>query len=160
MITQDRLKDLMTYDPDTGEFRWRRGRFGAKAGKRAGHTDVRGYVTLRLDYKKYYAHRMAWLYMTGEHPIDIDHANMDKSDNRFVNLRTATRSQNMVNTRRRSDSKTGFKGVSQLPGGRFRAVLSIDGRPCHLGTFATAEEASAFRTKEAERLYGEFYRPE
>lgn len=159
MITHERLKELVTYDPATGDFRWRVTRHSAVAGRTVGHTDVRGYVTLRIEYRKYYAHRLAWLYMTGECPKDIDHINMDKSDNRFGNLRLADRRQNMVNTPLRRDNQTGFKGVSVLPGGRYRAVVHVNGAPKHVGVFDTAEEAAEARHAAASALYGEFYRP-
>ena len=161
-MTQERLKELLRYDPETGDFFWVLTRCRRlKPGMLAGHKTAHGYVTIRVDGKPQYAHRLAWLYMTGAWPLaEIDHANLMGADNRFVNLRLADRTSNVANRRLRRDSSSGFKGVFRTrSGNRFTAQIRIDGKPVHLGTFDTAEEAFAFRNQEAERLYGEFYRP-
>lgn len=91
MITQSDLKDQLRYNPRTGEFRWLRGgRFNRLAGKSAGYRDPDGYLLIRIGGVLYQAHRLAWLYMTGNWPNGgfIDHRNTDPSDNRWVNLGT------------------------------------------------------------------------
>lgn len=143
MITPDRLREVLAYDPDTGQFHWRvrgRGKY-KRPGAHAGHYDGR-YVTMRVDGRKYYAHRLAWVYVHGVWPDgDIDHINEDKSDNRISNLRPASRSQNMLNVSRASErSQSGVRGVSPRRG-RWRATIS--GR--HIGDFDTIEEAAAAR---------------
>ncbi len=159
MITIQRLKELVTYDAETGCFAWVRRMRGVKPGRAPGHLAAHGYWTIRLDQRPYYAHRLAWLYMTGEWPaLEVDHINGNPSDNRWTNLRAADRTQNVVNRPRRRDSSSGFKGVYRARSGRFTCQVRIDGKARHLGTFDTAEEAFAARNAEAQRLYGEFYR--
>lgn len=162
MITQEQLCALMRYDPETGIFSWIKSRPGASLVRRVGSADpTNGYIKIRVMYRPYYAHRLAWLYMTGAWPPDdIDHINRNKTDNRWANLRLATRGQNGVNTKRRRDNTSGFKGINQLPSGRWRAVITLNGKPCHIGTFDTAEEAFSARNALAETIYGEYYRPE
>src|SRR5258708_7110488 len=100
MITQERLRELLTYDPETGIFRWKKERnHYVKAGKIAGFKHiVHGYMHIKIDYVLYRSHALAWLYVTGEFPvyphIQIDHRNSKRDDNRFENLRKATHAQN------------------------------------------------------------------
>ena len=112
-LTQDYLKSILHYDPDTGIFRWAKRRATwIPAGTIAGSTCEKGYAIIVINYKIYRAHRLAWLYMTGSHPPEfIDHINLDRKDNRFCNLRLSTRAQNMQNFRIRPDNKSGVKGV-------------------------------------------------
>ena len=142
-LTQARLKELLSYDPDTGEFMWvRRGRgFRFKCGS----VGLGGYISIRVDKKLYLAHRLAFLYAYGELPeFDIDHINGNKKDNRLVNLRQATRAQNTFNVGVRRNNTSGYKGVSWDKGkGKFAAYAMICGKKKHLGRFDAAEEASA-----------------
>lgn len=111
MITQERLKELFEYNPDTGLFIRRigvRGK-GGKAGTVAGTTLSSGYITISVDGEKEYAHRLAFLYMTGEMPEVSDHINRVRSDNRWHNLRSATIQENNRNVKRKS--KSGYTGV-------------------------------------------------
>ena len=171
-ITQDFLKSILEYDPDTGTFTWKprpvRPEFSrtdkvwnaAWSGKVAG-TLCHGYVKLCIGYgKQYNAHRLAWLYMTGEWPEhDIDHIDLDRSNNAFSNLREATRWQNILNKRRRSDNKSGHKGVSQhTQSGMWRARVSMNGKVVHCSLHKTKEAAAAAYEAAARELHGEFAR--
>jgi hypothetical protein len=106
MLTAERLRELLHYDPDTGVFTWlrvkgRRVRVGALSGKANGG----GYFQIGVDGRIYYAHRLAWLYVHGEWPVaSIDHVNCDRCDNRLANLRPATKAQNAANARKRTDT--------------------------------------------------------
>lgn len=92
-LTQEVLKSLLYYDPETGIFVWLVTRQRSPAGKEAGGYDEKGYRRICVNGTKVRAHRLAWLYMTGEWPEDqLDHINGLKDDNRFVNLREATNS--------------------------------------------------------------------
>src|SRR5262249_32141337 len=111
MITQERLKEVLFYSPKTGTFIWRvtlnpRGKAGSVAGCKDG-----AYWAIRIDRTLYDAHRLAWLYMTGEWPEGIDHRDKDGINNRWKNLREADQSQNGANSRLRVNSATGYKGV-------------------------------------------------
>ena len=87
-LTQERLKELLKYFPRTGRFRWRvRGPRGEPVGREAG-TRHGGYRSIGIDGVRHYEHRLAWLYVHGEHPTgDIDHDNGNPADNRISNLK-------------------------------------------------------------------------
>ena len=153
MITQTELKNLLRYDPETGAFYYLTDRKQAKAGGMAGVRHSQGYTQIRIGLgKAFLAHRLAWLYVYGHMPAEIDHINRDKTDNRIVNLRSVTRSENLRNTKVRIDNASGVKGVYY---GRasWYAQLNVGGKIKHLGSFASKEEASAARLM-AERIYG------
>lgn len=98
ILTAERLRELLTYDPETGEFRWRYTRGCRARGQIAGTVTCLGYLTIAIDGRKYKAHRLAWLHVHGEWPYpEIDHINRIKLDNRLVNLRRATRAENNAN---------------------------------------------------------------
>lgn len=150
-ITQDRLKELTVYDPETGVFTWRIGRPRAPKGGMVGWRDD-GYICMEVEGRKYRAHRLAFLYMTGSFPqAEVDHRNGRRDDNRWCNLRAATHSQNQGNYSRQSNNKSGFKGVT-LNQGRWMATCG--GR--FFGRFPTREEAARAYDKAALERYGEF----
>lgn len=155
-ITQARLKELLHYDPETGVFTWAIARRKCRKGHIAGTMNGNGYVRIIIDRKKHYAHRLAWLYVTGKLPDDqIDHVNMDKSDNRFCNLREATCQQNNVNKNART--ATGSKGVVRV-GNKYRAMIWSGGTTMHLGYFDTELEAREAYAQKANELHGEYAR--
>jgi hypothetical protein len=163
MLTAERLRELLSYDPATGIFRWlasRRGHAGkAAAGSVAGTAAHHGYVAIGIDGRQYYAHRLAWLWMTGEWPAEaVDHIDGCTSNNAWANLRAAAHNENMRNRRKQKNNSTGFKGVIKV-GDKFRAQIKDGRKHVHLGIFATAEEASAVYLAEIERRHGEFARP-
>jgi hypothetical protein len=160
VITQQRLRDVLGYDPETGVFTWLRTKGSrAVAGSKAGRRARLGYIEIMVDRRRYQAHRLAWLYMTGRHPEHlIDHINMDPGDNRFANLREATHSQNKANALRHRDNSTGRKGVYRTAGGRYHAMIGVTGKIHCLGTFATVEEAGEAYMTAAREHFGEFAR--
>lgn len=151
-IAPERVRELLAYDPDAGILSWktdvRAGRnlafVKAHAGARAGFPTSFGYRAISIDGKRTSEHRVAWLLMTGAWPEhDVDHINGKRDDNRWSNLRQATRSQNMQNLKRaHADSETGLLGVERKRD-RFAARISIDGRRRWLGVYDTAELAHA-----------------
>lgn len=142
MLTQARLKELLDYDPETGEFRWKETRRARKKGKVAGSICSGGYLQVCVDATLYMAQRLAWLYMTGEWPeFLIDHIDGVRSNNRFVNLRQATNAQNLQNLRASySTNQLGLLGVCKA-GNRFMANITVDQKRYHLGSFDNPEEA-------------------
>jgi hypothetical protein len=155
-VTQEELKLVVTYDPETGVFRW----LASKAGRRAEAGTVlkpRGYVQLCVDGKRYYAHRLAWLYVHGVWPTNyIDHINSTPSDNRIVNLREATLNENLQNRGSNTNNTSGHLGVSwRKDCARWEARLMVDRKTHHLGLFEHIEDAVAAR-KTAEQLYHPF----
>ena len=165
-LTQERLKSLLSYDPATGIFRWKvdircgaNNRLMRRSGDVAGSVTDSGYGIICLAYKRYYAHRLAWFYMTGKWPENqVDHIDLDRSNNRFDNLRQATVCQNGAN--RRTRAKSGFKGVVKLKQaqGSYMAQISIDGVPKYLGCYPSAELAHAAYLQAAVARHGEFLR--
>lgn len=162
MLTAERLRELLSYDAQTGLFTWRvsrPGRYG-RVGAVAGFFDSSGHRRICLDCETYAAHRLAWLYVHGEWPVgDIDHKDTVRSNNAIDNLRPATNAENHFNMRRHRDNASGFKGVDfHRKVGRWRAVIHVGGKQSHLGYFDTAEAAHAVYVAAATEHYGEFAR--
>jgi hypothetical protein len=157
-LTAERLRELLSYDPETGNFKWRVTKGRARAGDRAGCIYTRGYAYIRIGGAAYKAHRLAWLYVHGHWPKEfIDHINGHRADNRLVNLREANRIQNFANSRLSCSNTSGFKGVSWDK--RWRKWISSigsSGRTVYLGWFDTPEEAHSAYMAEARKLHGEF----
>lgn len=146
-ISANRLREVVNYDPQTGLFTWATPRFKCRPGDVAGNSShPRGYIQIRLDYRRYYAHRLAWLYVYGVWPeAVIDHINGCTSDNRIENLRDVSQRSNNEN-HRCSSSKAAVPllGVSlNRKTGRYVAQIRIQGRQTGLGYFDTAEQAHA-----------------
>lgn len=144
MLTQERLKELLSYDLESGEFRWRVERRGAAKGNIAGRLTASGYNHISIDSSSYYAHRLAWLYVHSVWPTrDIDHIDADKANNRLKNLREVTRTQNLFNTGLWSHNTSGYKGVHyRKSSGKYMAYAQLEGKTKHLGSYTTAELAS------------------
>lgn len=144
-LTQARLKELLHYDPETGIFTYKlRFAHRIRVGDPVTSTNDNGYLRLCLRYKKYYLHRLAWLYMTGEWPLfQIDHKNTIRADNRWDNLREATNKFN--NENRRSAHRTSISGLLGVRKrkNKFLARIFADGKERHLGAFDTPELAHA-----------------
>jgi len=161
-ITQERLKEILSYDSDTGFFKWlvSRGRNGngARVGQIAGTKDVTGRITITIEGRHYRAHRLAWLYVYGRLPNgELDHRNGVQSDNRCSNLREATKSQNAANKR---VLRAGLKGACfNRRRDKWMAAIRKDYKQIHLGYFATEQEAHAAYVEAANKLHGEFVRP-
>lgn len=158
-MDQSYLKSVLNYDPETGVFTWlvRPARSKTAIGAEAGCINAGpGYRFIKLRGVQYYSHRLAWLYMTGAFPpADIDHVNGDRLDNRFCNLREATRQQNCANRSVGRNSTTGVKGVSS-DAGSFRATIHFGGRNHRLGNFKTVAEAANAYDFIAKALNGAF----
>ena len=159
MITQERLIELFSYNADTGEFLWRKKWRGCRKNLSAGSRNKKGYISIGIKGIVYYAHRLAWLYVTGNFPVDmIDHINGNRSDNRFDNLRECTMSQNGANSGKRPCNTSGYKGVCwRREKEKFDARCTIKGKTNWLGYFDTAEKASAAYENFASAALGEFY---
>lgn len=142
MLTAERLRERLTYDPDTGEFRWRgRGL--------AGSTNFEGYRVIKIDGRSYKAHRLAWLYAHGSWPShQIDHLNGRRDDNRLSNLRDVPHIGNCQNRHgAQRNGSSGFLGVTASGTGRWVAQIGHGGTVKYIGTFDTPEAAAAaYRT--------------
>lgn len=151
-LTAERLREVLSYDPDTGIFTWRIPRKKCAVGMVAGSPEIGRYIRIKIDYELHYAHRLAWLYMTGLWPAcQVDHRNLDKSDNRWVNLREATPKQNSENVKPRS--KSGCRGIDFHSRSRlWRVRITHNLVRQTIGYFKTMEEAITAR-EAAERKF-------
>lgn len=158
-LTRARLTEVLRYDAAAGSFHWVLPRRGLKADSVAGTVDKAGYRRIIIEGRGYYAHLLAWLWVTGSWPAtEIDHENLKKDDNRFTNLRPASRSLNMANGPNRSDSLTGVKGIQRRKNGRYRARIMKDGKHYHLGYFDDPGEANSAYLRAAQDLFGQYAR--
>lgn len=159
-LTVERLREVLSYDPDTGVFLWKV-QLGNKApvGAQAGYIGHYGYRTIRIDQRDYRAARLAFFWMTGNWPEAIvDHIDGARANDRWINLRSANLSQNGANSKRRADQRTA-KGISfHRQAKRWTAQIQVNGERRHLGMFATDEAASAAYATAARQAFGEFAR--
>lgn len=161
LLTREELKRCLSYDPETGVFTWAfRARNSIKIGDVAGSMSRSGYQYIGINGKRYLAHRLAWLYVQGVWPEnDVDHINRIKTDNRIANLRDATKSQNLGNSKTSRKNTSGVKGVCWHRHIRkWQATIHMHGKNRHLGYFATREAAAEAYRAAAENHHGEFAR--
>lgn len=161
MITQRRLKEVLHYDFETGVFRWLKPTAkNVRAGAVAGKTRKDGYQQMSVDNKCYYAHRLAWLYITGNWPSGlVDHIDGNPSNNKFSNLREATRSQNQRNSGVRRNNASGFRGVYwNKQKQKWYAQCMVERKRKSLGLYDSAEQASHAYEAFVKAMCGSFYR--
>jgi hypothetical protein len=159
-IPYERLREVLDYDPEIGKFTWACSRLGRGCvrGKAAGCVKGEGYHYITIDGYGYLAARLAFLYMTGEWPeYEIDHINLIRTDNRWKNLRAASRKQNAANVPAHKDNQCGFKGVKKCRG-KWQARIMASGVNVHLGSFCSTKEAHAAYCAAAVRNFGDFAR--
>lgn len=159
-LTQERLKELFHYDLNTGIFTRTKNHGKSRIGARAGCRSVRDYRQLKVDYHKYYEHRLVWLYIYGHWPAaELDHINGDTSDNCLCNLREATRAENQRNSKIPRTNKSGYKGVFfDKRRGIYRSGIKIDGHYKYLGGFNNAIDAHRAYCDAAIIHFGNFAR--
>jgi len=143
-LTQERLKEVLSYDPETGVFvrKITANNNKAKKGDLAGHLNKIGYLEMKVDGKRYYAHRLAWLYVNGYFPeLNIDHINRKRNDNRIKNLREASQQCNVRNAKMKSSNKSGITGVCWYkPSKKWKAQIT-SGTTINLGHFKDFNDA-------------------
>ena len=155
-ITKELLQELFEYIPDTGVFKRRVSTSNSvKIGDVAGGVGAGGYVRISVNGKQHYAHRLAWVYMTGAEPDDIDHINGNRSDNRWSNLRSVQRATNLENQRRaHAGSISGLLGVHwNKSKNKWHAKINVNRITHRLGYFATKEQAHAAYVEAKRRLH-------
>ena len=143
-MTQDELKALFFYDPETGIFirrKWRSS--NALPGSPAGSVQNKGYIVIWVDGRRYMAHRLAWVYVYGEWPDkQVDHINGVKSDNRIANLRLASNAENQQNLKPTSANKSGVIGVMwHKAANKWQASIVVERKTIHLGLFSHFDDA-------------------
>lgn len=160
-LTADRVRELLRYSPSTGDFHWRVTNSARRpSGSLAGDLKPSGYVLIGIDGERYRAHRLAWLYMTGEWPSgQVDHRDRDRANNRWSNLRTATNQQNQANAGVSRNSTSGVKGVCwNKQRQKWQAKLYVGTRQVHGGFYDDIEHAAAAYRRIAQCHFGEFAR--
>lgn len=158
-ININELKRCVNYNPDNGLFTNLINRGKSKKGKIIGHINLRGYVQIRLNMKMYWAHRLAWFYTYEVWPTNlIDHINNIKSDNRILNLREATMSQNKMAQGITKGNKSGYKGVFFMKNtGKWKATCTINNKSNYIGTYDTPKEAFDAYNNFISLAHGKYY---
>ncbi len=140
-ITQAKLKEVLKYNPNTGIFI-------NKKDSCAGGVMNKGYIHIKISGKKYLAHRLAFLYMTNNIPEFVDHINHDRRDNRWSNIRPATRDENSKNKTKCKNNTSGIMGVGwSKRSKKWQARINVDKKRIHLGYFKKFEDAVKVRMK-------------
>jgi hypothetical protein len=154
MITQERLKDLLSYDPISGYFTWIVTRGCRKAGSIAGGLGSNEYHYIRIDRITYLTHRLVWLYVYGEWPKDeIDHINHDRGDNRISNLRHINRYENQKNRPMQENNTSGVVGVCwDKDREKWRSNIKVNRKNIYIGRYDEMADAVEAR-KDAEKKY-------
>lgn len=149
MLTQERLKQLLQYDPNNGRFTRLVARGPSKAGSEAGRKNTQGYRHIHIDGHDYLSHRLAFLYMTGSFPGDeVDHINRVRNDNRWANLRHATRLTNNTNKGVYRNNASGVPGVSwKAKYKRWNVMFWADGKEFYVGSFQDKQSAIKARAE-------------
>jgi len=159
-ITHEQLRQALRYEPDTGKWFWLVNIRNAKPGDEAGcyNGNASGYAIIGINGRQYYAHVLAWFYMTGKWPDhEIDHEDVDGFNNKWVNLRAATHAQNGWNRSLTARNKVGYKGVCPY-GDRFIVKITHNDKVEQLGIFDSAVEAAKVYDAAARRFHGSFAR--
>lgn len=154
-LTQEILKSLVHYDPETGLMTWVEARNSrARKGEEAGSVNKHnGYRYVHIDYRRYLIHRLTFLYMTGRWPTEIDHIDGDRLNNKWANLREVTRRQNSRNLGVRTNNASGVVGVHwSRPCQRWMATIRVNYKRLYLGAFKDISDAITAR-KQAETQY-------
>ena len=148
MITQEELKEQVSYNPATGVFTWLvANSSSARVGDAAGSLTTQGYVSVQIQGERYQAHRLAWLYMYGFFPENsLDHVNRTRDDNRIENLREVSNSCNIRNSKSHSNNTSGVRGVCwDKATQRWQADIKVNGKKIGLGRNTCFAEAVAHR---------------
>ena len=166
-ITQQLLKELFDYEPAIGRLIWKSSNKGRKAGCIAGTLQVckvKGPQYRQIVISRFgkeivtLEHRLIFLWHHGYFPQQVDHINLNKTDNRIENLREANSSTNQMNVNVRSFTKSGLKGVHwDESRKKWISRIKINGKHVFLGRFETTEEAHEAR-KAAQHIHGDYAR--
>ena len=173
------LREALDYDPATGVLTWRarpRSHFPDEATMRKWNTrrggtqagDLRKEIIryklrrvwrIAINNRRYLSHRVVWKIVTGEEPpATLDHRDQDPTNNKWDNLRPATRSQQGMNKSRMANNKSGFRGVTlKKSTGKWSAQICVNGKTTHLGYYHSIRDAKAAYESASKQLFGEFW---
>jgi len=153
-------KSILDYNHDTGLFTRKVSSGRGKAGSIAGHLKDNGYIQMYVNYKRIGGHRLAWAFHYGYFPNEeIDHINCIPSDNRISNLRLCTRAQNSANIPKRTNNKSGIKGVCwHKKSKKWTAQICANYKIIKLGYFENIKDAELAYKEAANKYHGNFAR--
>jgi hypothetical protein len=152
IISQTYLKSLLEYNPDSGVFTWIAHHGRNNIGDKATRLN-NGYIRIGIESVGYSAHRLAFIYMTGEEPEMVDHINGLRNDNRWINLRSSNSSENTFNSTY-SHSSTGIRGISQnKQSNKFEVRIKPKTGKIIYRAFSDLDEAICFNNKIREQLF-------
>lgn len=157
-LTQERLHEVLHYNPETGIFTWAK-KYCDKVvvGAEAGSDDPRGYRIIYIDGRNYRAHHLAFLYMRGFFPEEVDHENLRPSNNQWLNLREAEHFQNCQNVVKRQNNKSGRKGVHwRKDTQKYQVQIRCQKKVYSLGCYTDLDVAAAVYDQAALKYHGEF----
>jgi hypothetical protein len=126
-----------------------------------------GYKIVRLvnedkNIKNHLIHRLmfeAFILKDGETmPKDVDHIDLNKSNNQIANLRAATRQENMRNTSKQKNNTLGYKNIYITKYGTFCVDIRISKDFRHCKIYKTQQEAIDAATRVRNEHFGEFAR--
>lgn len=154
-LTQELLKEILYYNKNTGNFHWiKPSHFTPQVKGRIAGSVHNGYISITIDGTPYRAHRLAFLWMTGRVPTEVDHVNRKRNDNKWCNIREVTHTENMKNQPIAKNNKTGVSGISiRKDNNKFMVKIGVKGNPTHLLSTTDFFEACCAR-KSAEKKYG------
>ena len=160
-LTIERLREVLDYNPETGKFRWKKivGRSNPNLTPKA--KSINGYLRIQIDGYLLLQHRLAFFMSTGRWPKGlIDHINRDRSDNRIMNLREVSKSENAHNAGAHRDNTSGHKGVYWHKNiNKWSAQIYIRGTNIIIGYFKNLEEAAKARAAAEVEYLPEIYKP-
>lgn len=151
-IQRKQLREIVSYNKRTGIFRDRS--TGEVIGTKR---DERGYIRINLGALRFHAHRLAFIYVIGSCPDYVDHINENKEDNRWNNLRSATKSQNGMNRGMNANNSTGIKNVIRHQG-KYQVQIKVNGKNHYMGRFRTKKAAALAADVARAVLHGQYAR--
>lgn len=167
MTEHEYVLSMYHYDPETGIFTYKKSSGCRKAGQEVGWADASNgikYLITKVRRQKTRLHRLAFFYMEGRWPNQIDHINGDGTDNRWANIREVFDSENNMNTKVLKNNKTGIHGVNWYKNRCWRAYISVDRKQIPLGYFDSFFDACCARKSKENALgfhpnHGATWRP-
>lgn len=148
VLTQRELKRVLKYDKETGIFVWKKSLSNrVKSGDIAGSLDAAGYLSVRINKKAYYLHRLAFLYIEGYLPENlVDHKDRNRKNNKWNNLREESSTCNSRNCCISKNNKSGITGVSwSKQANKWEASISKESKKIYIGSFINLEQAAEAR---------------
>ncbi len=161
VITQEYLKSILDYKPETGGFIWIEAGKGRRNDRVPGYISPDGYRMIKINYRLYTSSKLAWLYMTGFWPkCHVDHIDGIRDNDSFENLREATTEENNRNHNKRKLCSSKYKGVYfHKKSKKWLSTIWNGEKSIYLGSFNNELDAHEEYAKIAIKKHGEFFKP-